>query len=224
MEFLEIKLIDDDFWKLLVRLLINAFFLIVLVRAVYFPRAGVKNYFFSFIMVNIIIFFICFTLKKFELGLGMALGLFAIFGVLRYRTDSIPIREMTYLFLVIGLAVINALSNTKMSYAEIFFTNGMVVIVTFVLEKIRMPQGQSRTTLVYDNMQLIRPENYQDMIADVENRTGLVISRIEIGRIDFPQGKATLDIIYDPEKQAGVDQRKSSATGRRVEIGVRQKK
>lgn len=224
-EILGIPVFDDDIYKLVVRFAVNVIFMLALVRFVYFPRKGLKNYFFSFIMVNIVVFFICFTLKKFDLGLGMALGLFAIFGVLRYRTDSIPIREMTYLFLVIGLAVINALANKKMSYTEIFFTNIAIIAVTYFLERLPLLKGELHKTITYDRMDLIKPERYVDMVHDVEDRLGLKLSRIELGRIDFLQGRVTLDIYYFMDQQEALQEGHVTIQNeRKVEIGMRQKK
>ena len=127
MEFLEIPLFDDDFFKMIFRFAINFVFLFYIIRYLYYPSTRRRDYLFTFYMISIIVFFLCFTLKKYELDLGMALGLFAIFGIIRYRTDPINIREMTYLFVVIGVSVINALANKKMSYAEILGANLLVV-------------------------------------------------------------------------------------------------
>jgi hypothetical protein len=127
MEFLEVPLFDDDIYKLLVRFLLNLFFLSLLVRCAIHPNQSERAFAFTAVMMNVTVFFICFSLKKLELGLGMALGLFAIFGVLRYRTDAIRTKEMTYLFIVIGLAVINALSNHKTSYIELFAVNFSII-------------------------------------------------------------------------------------------------
>ena len=113
MEFFEIPFFDDDFYKMCVRFLINFFFLTALIRFTYFKFTQRANYLLTFYLVGTVVFFLCFTLKKYEIDLGLALGLFAIFGILRYRTDQLNIREMTYLFVVIGLSIINALSNKK---------------------------------------------------------------------------------------------------------------
>ena len=110
MEFLEVPLYDDDLLKLLVRFAINCLFLTIIVRFAVYPNQRERDFTFTAVMMNVTVFFICFALKKLDLGIGMALGLFAIFGVLRYRTDAIRVKEMTYLFIVIGIAVINSLS------------------------------------------------------------------------------------------------------------------
>jgi hypothetical protein len=147
-------------------------------------------------MISFIVFFLCFTLKKYELDIGMALGLFAIFGIIRYRTDPINIKEMTYLFVVIGISVMNSLANKKMSYAEIIFANTVVVISIAILEKFWHLKRQITKEIVYENIENIKPENYNLLKADLEKRTGLVINSIKIGNVDFLRDTAKLTILY----------------------------
>ena len=130
MEFLEVPLFDDDIYKLLVRFAMNLTFLALIVRFAIYPNQREREFAFTVVMLNVIVFFICFTMKKLELDLGLALGLFAIFGVLRYRTDALRPKEMTYLFIVIGIAVINSLSNRKTSYAEVTLVNSIIFMAT----------------------------------------------------------------------------------------------
>ena len=113
MEFLEVPLFDDDIFKMLIRFAFNLLVLALIVRFAIMPSQNDREFAFTVSMLNITVFFICFALKKLEIDIGMALGLFAIFGVLRYRTNALPIKDMTYLFIVIGIAVINSLSNRK---------------------------------------------------------------------------------------------------------------
>jgi hypothetical protein len=137
MEFLEAPLLDDDVFKLGIRFIFNLTFLFLIMRLAIMPRLKDKSEFaFSAVMMNIMVFFICFTLKKLEIELGMAIGLFAIFGVLRFRTDTIRTKEMTYLFILIGIAVINALSNKKTSYAELVLVNLVILIGSLVMERV----------------------------------------------------------------------------------------
>ena len=134
MEFLEVPLFDDDIFKLLVRFAINLVFLSLIVVFAIYPSQREREFAFTAVMLNVIVFFICFTMKKLELDLGMALGLFAVFGVLRYRTDALRAKEMTYLFIVIGIGVINSLANKKTSYAEIALVN-MLIFATALLKE-----------------------------------------------------------------------------------------
>lgn len=136
MEFLEVPLFDTDLYKLLVRFGLNLFFLSLIVVFGIYPSQRQREFAFTAVMLNIVVFFICFTMKKLELDLGLALGLFAVFGVLRYRTDSIRPKEMTYLFIVIGIAVINSLANKKTSYAEVLLVNSVIFASTMLKERV----------------------------------------------------------------------------------------
>jgi len=200
--WLGLQAFDNDFWKLVFRFALNFLILFVIVRMIYYPIAKRKDYLFSYFLLSIIIFAICFTLKKFDLGLGMALGLFAIFGIIRYRTDPIPIKEMTYLFIVIGVSVINALANNKMSYAELGFVNLAIVGATFGLERIWLLKHESRKVVTYEKIDLIKPENNNLLKADLEERTGLNINRIQIGKIDFLRDTAQVYVYYYESEQS----------------------
>ena len=118
-DILNIELFDDDIYKLAFRLVINVIFMTIIIRYLYYPITKRKDYLFTYYLIGIITFFLCFGLKKLEIDTGMGLGLFAIFGIIRYRTDAIEIKEMTYLFLIIGISVTNALASSKISILEI---------------------------------------------------------------------------------------------------------
>ncbi|MCK5442756.1 MAG: DUF4956 domain-containing protein [Maribacter sp.] len=196
MEFAEIPFFDDDVYKMFVRFFINLTFLTIIVRFLYYQYSRRRDYLFTFYMIGIIVFFICFTLKKFELDLGMALGLFAIFGILRYRTNPIEIKEMTYLFVVIGVSVINALANKKMSYVEIVAGNSIVVIAIFILERVWLSKQEKRRKIIYENLEYTKPQNYGILKDDLEKRTGLSIQKIMVGTVDYVNGTAALIIYY----------------------------
>jgi len=204
-EFLGIPLYDSDLIKLCFRFALNFFCLTIVVRFIYYQNSGSKDYLFTFFMINVLVFLICFTLKKFELQLGMALGLFAIFGILRYRTDTIPIKEMTYLFIVIGLGVINALANKKMSYAELAFANVMIIGLSAVMENLTFLKREMSERVLYEKINLVKPSRHAELVADLEERTGLVISRIELGQINFLQDTVLLDVYYFPHLQQQVE-------------------
>jgi len=195
-EFLNIPLFDDDFYKMAFRFVLNLVFLTIIIRWLYYSAAKRKDYLFTYFMIGIIVFFLCFTLKKYELDIGMALGLFAIFGIIRYRTDPIPIKEMTYLFVIIGVSVINSLANQKMSYAEIVGANIAVVAALFIMEKLMVVRSITTKTIDYEKIENIKPENYAILKADLEDRTGLTIEDIEIGNVDFLKDSAKLKIKY----------------------------
>ncbi|WP_248723441.1 DUF4956 domain-containing protein [Seonamhaeicola sp. ML3] len=196
MEFLEIPIFDDDFFKMMFRFIINFTFLTFIIRFIYYPVSKRKDYVFTYYLISVIVFFLCFTLKKYELDIGMALGLFAIFGIIRYRTDPVDIKEMTYLFVVIGVSVINALANKKMSYAEIFAANILVITVLVAIEKYWALKQEESKSVIYENIENIKPENYESLKSDLENRTGLSINKITIGNVDFLKDTAEVTIFY----------------------------
>lgn len=196
MEFLEIPLFDDDFFKMMFRFIINMIFLTTIIRFIYYPSSKRKDYVFTYYLISIIVFFLCFTLKKYELDIGMALGLFAIFGIIRYRTDAIDIKEMTYLFVVIGVSVINSLANKKMSYAEIIGANVLIISILYTIERYWALKQEESKSVVYENIENIKPENYHILKSDLENRTGLQINKITIGKVDFLKDTAEITIFY----------------------------
>ena len=192
-----IRLIDiNDFTELLIRFLFNFIIIVWLVRYIYYPITRRKDYLFTYLLFSVIVFFLCQLLSSVKLGLGFALGLFAIFGIIRYRTDPIPIKEMTYLFIVIGIAAINGLANKKISFAELMFTNLVVVGITYGLEKIWLLKSESRKTVEYEKIDLIKPENHALLMEDLKERTGLNIHRFEIGRLDFLRDTARIRVYY----------------------------
>ena len=207
-DFLGIEWYDNDFEKLIFKFFITFLFIFITVRGLYYPNARKKEYAFSFFMLGIVIFFISFTLKKFELGTGMALGLFAIFGIIRYRTETMPVKEMTYLFIVISISVINALANKKVSYAELLFTNMVIISIPFFMEKFwfqstaeKPEKKEVKQSLVYNNLELIKPENRQLLLQELTDKTGLIINRIKIEQIDFGENKVHITIYYPKPEQ-----------------------
>lgn len=196
---------DSDFYTLLIRLGVNLFFLTILIRFLYYSIAKRKDYLFTYYLIGTITFFLCFGLKKLDIDTGMGLGLFAIFGIIRYRTDAIEIKEMTYLFLVIGISVVNSLASNKISIAEMALINSVVVILTFGLEKVWLLKHETRKTVVYEKIDLITPNKYDEMLKDLEERTGLNINRFEVGKINFLDDTATVRIFYYADEQAFSD-------------------
>lgn len=200
MEFLDIKLFDEDFIKMMFRFTLNILFLTIIIRGLYFATTRRKDYLFTYYMIGIIVFFLCFTLKKYELDIGMALGLFAIFGIIRYRTNPVDIKEMTYLFVIIGVSVINSLANKKMSYAEIVGANTMIVFMMYIIERVWLVNNLSEKLISYEVIENIKPENYDILKEDLETRTGLVISNIKVGDVDFLKDSAQITIKYYEKK------------------------
>jgi hypothetical protein len=191
-----------DLLELMARFAMNLVFLIVIVRFVYYPVAKRKDFLFTYILISISIFLLCFLLSNVKLDLAFALGLFAIFGIIRYRTDAIPIKEMTYLFIVIGLSVMNALVNKKVSLAEMIFANAAITLAAYGLEKIWLLRHESRKTIIYEKIDLIVPEKRAELIADLQARTGINIHRIEIGQIDFLKDTTQILVFFYEDEQS----------------------
>jgi hypothetical protein len=196
-EFLSIEIINwEDFLDLVIRTFFNSFIVIILVRYLYYRITPRKDYLFTYILISLVVFFMVFLLENVKIELGFALGLFAVFGIIRYRTQQMRIREMTYLFLVIGISVINALANSKVSYAELLFTNLVILTITYLLEKVFLIKHETKKVINFENVELIKPENRAELIRDLEARTGLKINRVEIGRIDYLRDSARVIIYY----------------------------
>ncbi|MBE50340.1 MAG: DUF4956 domain-containing protein [Flavobacteriales bacterium] len=187
---------DEDFWKLIIKGVFNLLVVIILVRYIYYPITRNKDYLFTYLLISLTVFLLCFLLDNVKLQLGFALGLFAIFGIIRYRTDPIPIKEMTYLFLVIGVSVVNALANNKISHAELLFANLLIVFVTYGMERLWLLRHEARKNIIYEKIDLIAPEKRQELIKDLNKRTGLDITRVEIRRVDFLRDVANIRIFY----------------------------
>ena len=200
-DILNIEFFDDDIYKLAFRLIINIVFMTIIIRYLYYPITKRKDYLFTYYLIGVITFFLCFGLKKLEIDTGMGLGLFAIFGIIRYRTDTIEIKEMTYLFLIIGISVTNALASSKISILEMALINFSVVGITYGLEYLWLLEHETRKTIIYEKIHLILPEHYDEMKADIEKRTGLTINRFDIGKIDFLNDTAQVRIYYFADEQ-----------------------
>lgn len=200
-EVLELKWFDTDLYTMLFRFVVNIVALTILIRFLYYPITKRKDYLFTYYLIGMITFFLCFALKKLDIDTGMGLGLFAIFGIIRYRTDAIEIKEMTYLFVVIGLSVVNSLASRQISVSEMVVINVIVIALIYGLEYIWLLKHETRKTIIYERIDLITPEKYEEMKADLEARTGLLINRFDIGRIDFLNDTAQVRIFYYADEQ-----------------------
>ncbi|MDX9729562.1 MAG: DUF4956 domain-containing protein [Bacteroidales bacterium] len=183
--------------ELLLRFGINLVVMLIIVRWLYYTTTRRKDYLFTYILISSVVFLLCYLLESVSLQIGFALGLFAIFGIIRYRTNPMPIKEMTYLFLVIGVSVINALT-AGTSMIEIIFANLAVIFITMGLEKMWLLRHISSKAIVYEKINLIVPEKYDELIADLRERTGLKeIKKVEIGAINFLKDTCRMIIYYE---------------------------
>lgn len=198
---MELTWFSTDVYKLLIRMSINIFILTIVIRYLYYPIAKRKDYLFTYYLIGFMTFFICFALKKLDIDTGMGLGLFAIFGIIRYRTDTVEIKEMTYLFIVIGLSVINSLASNQISMIELGAINLSILLITFILEKLWLLKHETRKVIVFDNIDLIGRSKHPELKKEIETRTGLVISRLEVGKINYLTDSASVTIYFYEKDQ-----------------------
>jgi hypothetical protein len=183
------------------RLIIDLFSVFVLVRFVYFPIYKNRELFFTFFIFNLIIFLICFLLNKVELSMGAAFGLFAVFSMLRYRTEDISIKDMTYLFLVIAMGLIAAVTKIKdtndlYEYIFLAIVNAIIILITYLLESNVLMKKEFVKIINYENINLVQSNREAELIADISARTGINVHRISIQKIDFLRDAAQIKIYY----------------------------
>lgn len=179
---------------------IDAFFLMIIVRGIYMRISKSREHVFTFFIFNIVIFFLCAMLSSVKLKVGFAFGLFAILSILRYRTETVPIKEMTFLFVCLTIGVINSLVSKKVSIIEILATNTIITASIYVIEKIWLRTYSSTKQIKYENIDLIRPEKRQEMIDDLSTRLGYKVTDVEIGSVDFLNDTAIVKVFYDELK------------------------
>jgi uncharacterized membrane protein len=160
-----------------------------------------KEFYFSYIAISVAIFLLVYLLENVEMELGFALGLFAIFGIIRYRTDPIPPKEMTYLFVIIAVSVINALSKNYFGFIELAVVNLFLVGTLWVLEKALLLRQEDSVVVVYENIENLHKEKEQELLDDLEKRTGITIKRYQIKKIDFLRDVAQITIFFDVKGQ-----------------------
>ena len=191
--------ISLDFGEMLIRFLICVIVNWFIVDRLYYQKSKRRDFYFTYILIGVSIFFIVFFMifvledMKGKTGIGVGIGLFGIFSIMRYRTDAMPVREMTYLFLIICLSVVNALAST-MTYTELLITNIVIVFSVWICEK-RLKVVPTKL-VQYDRIELIKPECREELIADLKKRTGLDIIKVEVGGLDMLRDMAVLKVYY----------------------------
>jgi hypothetical protein len=179
--------------KFLISLGINLLNVALIILFIYYPNYRKLDYIFAFIMFNLVIFLLTFVLKYVKLSVGAAFGLFAVFSMLRYRTQGISMKDLTYLFIFIAMGVISAI---QLEYFELAIIHGIILVGTFVLDGNIIFKGERIKTVQYENIEMIKPANQTALIEDLRNRTGLNIHRIVIGKINFLKDAASIKIYY----------------------------
>jgi hypothetical protein len=182
--------------------LFNFAIAVVIVRFIYYPMTRNKAYVFTFLAFNTVIYFVLNFLTTVEISLGVGFGLFAIFRILRYRTDPIPVREMTYLFVIAVLPVMNSAWVSGGVRVELAFANLAVLAILYVLEKSWGFRYESYKRITYEKIELIKPENQHLLLADLQERTGLKIKRLQVGKVNFLRDVAEITVYYDDAEQS----------------------
>ena len=189
--------LSSELLNLIIRFGFNLSIAFIIIKLIYQRNhANNLDFVFTYFMFNSLIFFFAFLLSSITINMGFAFGLFAVFAILRYRTDPIPIKEMTYLFIVITIGVINALSGAEVSYATLLFTNITLVILTYFLENYWQKNLLLRINIEYEKIENIKPENRDILLADLKERTGLNIQSLEFRRMNFLRDTARIRIYY----------------------------
>lgn len=191
---------QNDLLEMLQRLALNFVAIFVLIRLIYYPLHKNKDFLFTFFLFNLINFLICFLLSTAKLKIGFAFGLFAIFSILRYRTVTVPVREMGYFFISVTLGIINALVSSDGYWVQLLFANGIIILFTYFLDYRVSLKHENYKEIIYDRIDLIGPEQRDQLIADLRARTGLPIHRIEFLRIDLLKDTARIYAFYFSDK------------------------
>ena len=197
--FLGVPLFDStSFWTLLFRFVFNFLVCWIIIRCFYYKKSQRRDYYFTFMMFAVVIFLIITLMDNMKMNVAYALGLFAIFGMIRYRTETLRIREMTYLFVVMGVSIINGQALTT-SYLELFITNALVILAIWIFEGGKYSKQMAEKVILYDKIDLVKADREQELKADIEERTGLKVEKMEVGHIDYLRDTAFVKIWYRPK-------------------------
>ncbi len=197
LDFLGIPFFNKTrFIQLLLRFSFNLFVCWIIVHCFYYRKSKRRDYYITLILFNTTMFLLICMMQNMDMQIGLTLGLFAIFGMIRYRTETVPVREMTYLFVITGMAVINGFA-MAVSYSELLLSNVLFIVVIVLFENVRFRHNKAKKLILYERIELIVPERKAELIADLETRTGLKIEDVEIGHIDFLRDVAFINITYE---------------------------
>mgnify|MGYP001087938700 CR=1 FL=1 len=193
----------SEFTGFLTNFAFNFIIALLVVRFIYYPSTHNKHYVFTFLAFNTVIYFVLYFMNSIEIGIGVGFGLFAIFSILRYRTDPMPIREMTYLFIIAALPVMNSIGLDGSGWVQLIVANLAILAILGVLEREWGFHYEASRRIVYEKIELIRSDRQAELIADLEARTGLKIKQVRIGKVNFMRDTAQLTIYYDEPAQKG---------------------
>jgi hypothetical protein len=187
---------QDPLWNVLLRFSVTVLVLFIVIRLIYYRYSRNERRVFSFFQMGIMIFLVCVLLKTVEIQLGIALGLFAIFAILRFRSRNLSLREMTYFFTVIGIAVINSMATFYNPVRGTFLINLIIILSTLVLEILFNKRAYERFEIKYNRLELFAPDRFQDLLSDLSSRTNKKIEKVRIKKIDLIKGEAELEVSF----------------------------
>lgn len=191
----------DAMATLLARFALNILFAVVVVRLIYYRLYRNRDYVFTYFLINLVTFSLAYLLSKVTIGMGFALGLFAVFGILRYRTEAIRVRNLTYLFVVIGIALLNALVDGAITLAELVIANAVIAGAVAILEAAPFSGREESRVVQYDRLDLLSPDAATELLADLRGRTYLPVERCEIGDVDLLRDSALVTIYWTPDSK-----------------------
>lgn len=186
------------------RFLFNTFAVWFITHFLYFPKSRRREYYFTFMLIGISVFFLINLLGGTHFKIEFALGLFAIFGIIRYRTEQMPVREMTYLFMIIAMSVINGLAD-NLGWLAMTVVNLLFILTTWLFENVKVKGSLAMKMVQYDRIELIKPDRRAELLADLQERTGLEIVKVEVGGIDFLRDMSVIKVFYRAEEVSSVD-------------------
>lgn len=222
-DLLGVRLVPStpDLVNLAIRFGIDLLVMLLIVRGVYYRRYGERDYLFTYVLLNVVTFSLAFLLSKVPIELGFALGLFAVFGILRYRTEAINVRNLTYLFVVIGVALLNALATSQVSLAELVFANVAIAATVVGLELAVSAHREAAHCILYDRLDLIAPGRAAELLDDLRHRTGLPVARYQVGDIDLLRDTVDITVFYPLGQEQPASVRvHDRQEGRRGVVGI----
>ena len=193
----------SDLTIFLLGFLVNFVVGLIIVRFIYYPRTKDKRFVFTYLTFSTVIYFVVSLMANITIGIGVGFGLFAIFRIVRYRTEPMPVREMTYLFVLMSLPVMNSSGMLQTAWPQLLIANAVIILVLWLLEKEWGFEYQLPRHVVYEKIELIQPSRQAEMVADLEARTGRKVERVEVGKIDFLKDTADLRVYFAKEDQNG---------------------
>ena len=213
-ELLEVPFFDGPgLWRMLILFGVNLLVCWIITHFFYYRKSRRGDYYFTYMLFSMAIFFILYLLQNMKVEVGIALGLFGIFSMIRYRTEQLPIREMTYLFVLIGISIING-AGMATSYVSFVSVNVLFILVVWVLEAVGMAHRKAQKIITYEKIDLIKPDRREELMADLRERTGLDIVKVQVGSIDFLRDTALLKVTYIPDDPEPNDVDKVTRLGR----------